>query len=102
MVAYYLPIIKISNSRYTPWRVRTRVKESYINVEVDSVAGQFYTFLPHSRRALVIACVTVRHVLLFTLPATLRHIIAIHHLDHGAVLLGHTLVYDVTIYLGGF
>jgi len=44
VVAYCSPIVRIPFSRYTPWRARKRDDNISCNDEVDSVAGQFYSF----------------------------------------------------------
>jgi len=82
VVAYCSPIVRIPFSRYTPWRARKRDDNISCNDEVDSVAGQFYSFT-YVRCALVIACVTVRFFCTFE---TL-HGMANHHRDWGVFWL---------------
>jgi hypothetical protein len=98
------PKIKIPNTRDTPWSERKRDRSPGINIEVDSIAGLIYSFLPQlSRRTSRCMCLS------FTssrLPPSTLHITTIHSewastsRRYLFFFLGIYLSYDVTIYLG--
>ena len=93
-LAYDPPIIKIPNSRYTPWRVRGRgLRIPYSNDEVDSVAGQILfliTTITDAHSLLLVLLFTSFHLSPHTLRATPQYRTC--YLDYGATILGHILV----------
>lgn len=90
--AYYPPIIEIPNSRYTPWRDRKRDENPYSNDEVESVAGQIYSFLPSSSARTRLACVIIRFVLPFAFQPTHYEVGSRWTIDNGSILLWHTFI----------
>jgi hypothetical protein len=100
--AYYPPIIKIPNMRYTPWRDRRRMRNPYSNDEVDSVAGQIYLFLSHLPTPTRITHIIIRFVSLFASKSPHYDMIAKDYLEIGAVFSWAYIYFTMSRYTFAF